>query len=92
MNPHSPLVIAAHALPPHRDGQHLVTGNTTLKRRLHQMTQDNRSVQERLEGARSNLLFADKRIADLEVELLELTQLLVTDPLDLLIDRTQEAR
>lgn len=52
--------------------QHLVTENTTLKRRLHQMTQDHRSLQERLEGARSNLRFADKRIAALEAELLEM--------------------
>jgi hypothetical protein len=31
-----------------------------------------RSLQERLQGARSNLRFTDKRVADLEVELLEL--------------------
>ncbi|MEU4497542.1 hypothetical protein AB0F96_29890 [Streptomyces sp. NPDC023998] len=38
------------------------------------LTQDHRTLQERLEGARSNLRFADKRIADLEAQLLELQQ------------------
>ncbi|WP_369254432.1 hypothetical protein [Streptomyces sp. R35] len=32
------------------------------------------SLQERLEGARSNLWFADKRVADLEIQLLEQQQ------------------
>ncbi|WP_198358319.1 DUF6262 family protein [Streptomyces fildesensis] len=50
--------------------QQLVTENTTLKRRIHQLNQDHRSLQERLEGARSNLRFAGKRTADLEAELL----------------------
>ncbi|MET9661798.1 DUF6262 family protein [Streptomyces sp. NPDC006510] len=36
-----------------------------------ELTQEHRTLQERLEGARSNLRFADKRIADLEVQLLE---------------------
>ncbi|MFF1717520.1 hypothetical protein [Streptomyces sp. NPDC058268] len=49
----------------------LRTENTALKRRLDQMTQEHRSLQERLEGARSNLRFSEKRIADLEVQLLE---------------------
>jgi hypothetical protein len=51
--------------------QQLVTENTTLKHRVHQLTQEHRKLQERLEGARSNLRFADKRIAALEAELLE---------------------
>ncbi|MER6218636.1 DUF6262 family protein [Streptomyces sp. NPDC001674] len=51
--------------------QALVTENTTLKHRVHQLTREHRTLQERLEGARSNLRFADKRIADLEAELLE---------------------
>ncbi|MFK0182555.1 DUF6262 family protein [Streptomyces xanthochromogenes] len=51
--------------------QQLTTENTTLKHRVHQLTQEHRKLQERLEGARSNLRFADKRIAALEVELLE---------------------
>lgn len=62
----------AERMVPGESVQHLVTENTTLKRRLHQMTQDHRSLQERLEGARSNLRFADKRIAALEAELLEM--------------------
>ncbi|RPE39172.1 hypothetical protein EDD90_2145 [Streptomyces sp. Ag109_O5-1] len=49
----------------------LRTENTSLKRRLDQMTREHRSLQERLEGARSNLRFAEKRIADLEAQLLE---------------------
>ncbi|MER5996440.1 DUF6262 family protein [Streptomyces viridosporus] len=52
--------------------QQLATENTTLKRRVHQLAQEHRALQERLEGARSNLRFADKRIADLEAQLLEL--------------------
>ncbi|MEU7563984.1 hypothetical protein [Streptomyces eurythermus] len=36
-----------------------------------QLTQEHRKLQERLEGARSNLRFAEKRIADLEAQLLE---------------------
>ncbi|MEU0896769.1 DUF6262 family protein [Streptomyces massasporeus] len=51
--------------------QQLTTENTTLKRRVHQLTQEHRALQERLEGARSNLRFADKRIADLEAQVLE---------------------
>ncbi|GAX54560.1 hypothetical protein [Streptomyces olivochromogenes] len=35
------------------------------------MTREHRSLQERLEGARTNLRFAEKRIADLEARLLE---------------------
>ncbi|MCX4461489.1 hypothetical protein OOK58_02160 [Streptomyces sp. NBC_01728] len=45
--------------------------NASLKRRLDQLAQEHRSLQERLEGARSNLRFADKRVADLEIQLLE---------------------
>ncbi|WP_326616076.1 DUF6262 family protein [Streptomyces decoyicus] len=51
--------------------QQLATENTTLKHRVHQLTQEHRKLQERLEGARSNLRFADKRIAALEAQLLE---------------------
>ncbi|MGW1617310.1 DUF6262 family protein [Streptomyces sp. NPDC002285] len=54
--------------------QQLTTANTTLKRRLQQVTQEHRKLQERLEGARTNLRFADKRIADLEAQVLELQQ------------------
>lgn len=51
--------------------QQVVTENTTLKRRVQLLTQEHRTLQERLEGARSNLRFADKRIADLEAQILE---------------------
>ncbi|MFE0376109.1 hypothetical protein ACFW1M_11070 [Streptomyces inhibens] len=51
--------------------QALTVENTTLKRRVQQLTREHRSLQERLESARSNLRFADKRIADLEAQLLE---------------------
>ncbi|MGW2479903.1 hypothetical protein ACWCWQ_08790 [Streptomyces sp. NPDC001571] len=51
--------------------QHLATENNSLKLRVRQLTQEHRKLQERLEGARSNLRFADKRIAGLENELLE---------------------
>lgn len=48
-----------------------LTENTTLKRRVQQLTQEHRALQERLEGARSNLRFAETRIAVLEVQVLE---------------------
>ncbi|MGW1091099.1 DUF6262 family protein [Streptomyces sp. NPDC002596] len=51
--------------------QQLVTETTSLKHRVQQLGQEHRTLQERLEGARSNLRFADKRIADLEAQLLE---------------------
>ncbi|MFE0138493.1 DUF6262 family protein [Streptomyces sp. NPDC059037] len=54
--------------------QAVITENTTLKRRVHQLTQEHRKLQERLEGARSNNRFAEKRIADLEVQLLDRAQ------------------
>ncbi|MGW1871386.1 DUF6262 family protein [Streptomyces mauvecolor] len=50
----------------------LVTENTNLKHRVQQLTRDHRLLQERLEGARSNLRFADKRVTDLEMQVLEL--------------------
>ncbi|MGW6145064.1 DUF6262 family protein [Streptomyces sp. NPDC055140] len=54
--------------------QALVSENTGLKHRVQQLTREHRLVQERLEGARSNLRFADKRVADLEIQLLEQQQ------------------
>jgi uncharacterized protein YlxW (UPF0749 family) len=48
-----------------------VSENTSLKHRVQQLTREHRLLQERLEGSRSNLRFADKRIADLEAQLLE---------------------
>ncbi|MBT2505883.1 hypothetical protein J7I98_08210 [Streptomyces sp. ISL-98] len=52
----------------------LRTENASLRRRLDQVTQEHSSLQERLEGARSNLRFAERRIADLEAQLLEKDQ------------------
>ena len=51
--------------------QATLTENTTLKRRVQQLTQEHRALQERLEGARSNLRFAEKRIAALEIQIIE---------------------
>jgi hypothetical protein len=48
----------------------ITTENTTLKQRVRQLTQDNRALQERLQGARSNVRFADRRIAQLEAQIL----------------------
>ncbi|WEO92813.1 DUF6262 family protein [Streptomyces sp. FXJ1.172] len=49
--------------------QWITTENTTLKQRVRQRTADNRAFDERLQAARSNLRFQDRRIADLEVRL-----------------------
>jgi predicted nucleic acid-binding Zn-ribbon protein len=54
--------------------QALTSENITLERRVQQLTREHRTLQERLEGARSNLRFSDKRIADLEAQLLERDQ------------------
>lgn len=51
--------------------QRITTENTALKQRLRQLTQDNRALQERLQAARSNVRFADRRIAQLEAQLLD---------------------
>lgn len=51
--------------------QRLISENTGLKQQVRQLTAEHRTLQERLEGARSNLRFAEKRIADLEAQLLE---------------------
>ncbi|WP_371478528.1 DUF6262 family protein [Kitasatospora sp. NBC_00315] len=49
--------------------QRIVTENTTLKQRVRQLTADNRSFDERLKAARSNLRFQDRRVADLEAQI-----------------------
>lgn len=51
--------------------QRIITENTTLKQRVRQLTADNRTLDERLKAARSNLRFHDRRIADLEAQLLD---------------------
>ncbi|MEU3622793.1 hypothetical protein [Amycolatopsis coloradensis] len=50
--------------------QRIVTENTTLKQTARQLTQENRRLHERLQGARDNTRFLDKRVADLEAQLL----------------------
>ena len=49
----------------------ITSENTTLKQRVRQLTLDNRTLQERLQAARSNVRFADRRIAQLEAQLLD---------------------
>jgi small-conductance mechanosensitive channel len=49
--------------------QRITTENTTLKQRVRQLTAGSRTLQQRLEAARSNNLFADRRIAQLEAQL-----------------------
>ncbi|MFD5561547.1 DUF6262 family protein [Kitasatospora griseola] len=51
--------------------QALTTENILLKQRVQQLSQEHRTLQERLEGARSNLRFSEKRIANLEARLIE---------------------
>ncbi|MET7465689.1 hypothetical protein [Nonomuraea sp. NPDC005501] len=50
--------------------QRVATENSTLKRRIRDLTSENRSLAEKLQTARSNNRFLDKRIADLEAQLL----------------------
>ena len=49
----------------------ITTENTTLKQRVRQLTIDNRTLDERLQAARSNLRFTDRRVAQLEAQLLD---------------------
>ena len=49
--------------------QRIITENTTLKQRVRTITAGNRVLEEKLKGARENLRFHDKRIADLEAQL-----------------------
>jgi hypothetical protein len=53
------------------DVQRISTENTTLKQRVRQLIADDRTLDERLKAARSNLRFQDRRIADLEARLTE---------------------
>ncbi|MFJ4858991.1 DUF6262 family protein [Streptomyces sp. NPDC088730] len=52
--------------------QRIATENTTLKQRVRQLTTDNRTLDERLKAARSNLRFQDRRVADLEAQIVGL--------------------
>lgn len=58
--------------------QRVATENTTLKQRARQLAHDNRGLEEKLQAARSNNRFLDKRIADLEARLLERSDTLPT--------------
>lgn len=49
----------------------ITTENTSLKQRVRQLTVDNRTLDERLQAARSNLRFADRRVAQIEAQLLD---------------------
>jgi hypothetical protein len=60
--------------------QKLVTENTTLKQRIRQLTEDNQIITDKLAAARSNARFLDRRIADLELQLLEPTEGLLRIP------------
>jgi hypothetical protein len=46
-----------------------ITENRALRAQVRQLTQDNRRLEERLAGARDTNRFFDKRIAELEAEL-----------------------
>ncbi|MFF0630591.1 hypothetical protein [Streptomyces sp. NPDC004296] len=49
----------------------ITTENAALKKRLRELEQETRRVTDRLAAARDNVRFADKRIADLEAQLLD---------------------
>lgn len=49
----------------------ITTENTTLKQQVRQITHDNQKLDDRLKAARSNVRFQDRRIAELEVQLLD---------------------
>lgn len=51
--------------------QRITTENTALKQRARQLTAGNRTLEEQLQAARSNVRFADRRIAQLEAQLIE---------------------
>jgi len=49
--------------------QRITNENTNLKQRVRQLTTDNRTLDDRLKAARSNLRFQDRHVADLEARL-----------------------
>lgn len=55
----------------HDGVQRLTSENTTLKQRIRQLDETNQALDERLKAARSNTRFLDRRIADLETQLLD---------------------
>jgi hypothetical protein len=56
---------------PQEAAQRLATQNTNLKAQIRQLTQDNRTLEDKLQASRTNNRFLDKRIADLEAQILE---------------------
>ncbi|WP_405750160.1 DUF6262 family protein [Streptomyces sp. NBC_00012] len=55
------------------DVARIITDNGNLKRRIRELTAEGKSLTGKLSAARENVRFADKRIADLEVQLTERT-------------------
>lgn len=53
---------------------HITAENTTLKQRVRQLSDENRTLSERLQAARSNTRFQDRKIAQLEAQILEEVQ------------------
>ncbi len=51
--------------------QHRAEENSAIKQRARQLTDDIRSLEQKLHAARSNNRFLDKRLADLEAELID---------------------
>ncbi|MFK0259549.1 DUF6262 family protein [Streptomyces sp. NPDC090445] len=49
----------------------ITTDNGTLKRQVRELAAENKSLIEKLAAARDNVRFADKRIAELETQILE---------------------
>lgn len=50
--------------------QRITTENISLKQKVHELSQDSQALNERLKAARSNVRFQDRRIAELELQLL----------------------
>lgn len=48
-----------------------MTEHAVLTRRAKELAEENRSLTDRLAAARDNVRFADRRIADLEAQLLD---------------------
>lgn len=54
--------------------ERITSENVNLKQRVRQLTQDKRTLEERLQAARSNGRFQDRRISQLEAQLLDQSQ------------------
>jgi len=55
--------------------ERITTESADLKQRVRQLTQEKRTLEERLQAARSNSRFQDRRISQLEAQLLDQGQL-----------------